>query len=180
MTRRDKPQEHEAITTTIVGGRPPGCGQPVGAIPRGIEVLVKKAAVDPDFRKQLIDDRAAAAAAIDLTLEPAEVMMLNGVPATQLAQIIDRTHVKPEHRPALLGKVAAVMLATLGLQTLTGCSEQMQTKGIQPDRPEPPTSEQTDAPKSDAESTTTAPGHDASADPDDVDGPDVIIGVRAK
>jgi len=38
--------EQEAVRTTIVGGRPPGSGQPVGRIPRGIEVLLKKAAVD--------------------------------------------------------------------------------------------------------------------------------------
>ena len=46
--------EQEAVRTTIVGGRPPGCGQPVGQIPRGIEVLVKKAAVDPEFKTLLL------------------------------------------------------------------------------------------------------------------------------
>jgi hypothetical protein len=35
----EKPKEKEAVYTTIVGGRPPGCGTQVGNIPRGIEVL---------------------------------------------------------------------------------------------------------------------------------------------
>ena len=47
-------EEREAVCTTIVGGRPPGCGTKVGNIPRGIEILVKKASVDPDFKKLLL------------------------------------------------------------------------------------------------------------------------------
>ena len=40
--RADLPEsvEQESVRTTIVGGRPPGCGQPIGPIPRGIEILV--------------------------------------------------------------------------------------------------------------------------------------------
>ncbi|MCP4231568.1 MAG: hypothetical protein GY771_15670, partial [bacterium] len=41
--------EREAVRTTIVGGRPPGSGKSNGSIPRGIEVLVKKASVDAVF-----------------------------------------------------------------------------------------------------------------------------------
>jgi hypothetical protein len=37
--RADRPREQEAVRMTIVGGRPSGSGQPVGDIPRGIEVL---------------------------------------------------------------------------------------------------------------------------------------------
>ncbi len=131
-----QPAEQQAITTTIVGGRPPGCGQSVGEIPRGIEVLVKKAAVDAEFRELLLDKRAAAATQIDLTLEPAEAMMLDGVPREQLEQIIDGTRVKPEHRAALLGKVAAFMLAALGMQTLScDCDGPPAPTGIRPDKP---------------------------------------------
>ena len=32
-----RPVEQEAVRTTIVGGRPPGSGKSVGAIPRGID-----------------------------------------------------------------------------------------------------------------------------------------------
>jgi|GEM_PF-1218437 len=37
--------EQPAVRTTIVGERPPGPGKGVGSVPRGIKVLVKKAAV---------------------------------------------------------------------------------------------------------------------------------------
>lgn len=45
--RPEHAAEQEAVRTAIVGGRPPGSGTRVGAIPRGVEVLVKKASVDP-------------------------------------------------------------------------------------------------------------------------------------
>jgi acyl carrier protein len=111
--RADRPVEQEAVRTTIVGGRPPGSGQPVGDIPRGIEVLVKKAAVDAEFKASLLLRRAAAAQQIGLTLEPAEAMMLAVAPAEQLEAIIARTSVPREHRRAFLGQAAAAMLAAL-------------------------------------------------------------------
>jgi len=37
--------EQESVRTTIVGGRPPGSGKPMGGVLRGIEVLLKKAAI---------------------------------------------------------------------------------------------------------------------------------------
>jgi hypothetical protein len=49
-----QPDEQEAVFTTIVGGRPPGSDTRVGAIPRGVEVLLKKASVDPAFRELLL------------------------------------------------------------------------------------------------------------------------------
>jgi hypothetical protein len=90
--RGDRPVEQPAVRTTIVGGRPPGSGRAVGDIPRGLEVLVKKAAVDPDFRRRLLAERAEVAQRIGLTLTPAEALMLATVPAEQLAAIIDQTH----------------------------------------------------------------------------------------
>ncbi len=88
-----------------------------GGIPRGIEVLVKKAAVDPDFRTLLLTDREEAARRIDLELGPAEAIMLRAVPQAQLEAIIARTHVPEEHRRAFLGHAAAAMLAVLGAGT---------------------------------------------------------------
>jgi len=76
----DRVAEPEAVRTTIVGGRPPGSGQNVGDIPRGIEILVKKAAVDPDFKRALLSKRADSADEIGLRLEPAEVLMLRAAP----------------------------------------------------------------------------------------------------
>ncbi|NQU24883.1 MAG: hypothetical protein HQ567_26670 [Candidatus Nealsonbacteria bacterium] len=133
--RADRPQEQEAVRTTIVGGRPPGSGQNIGEIPRGIEVLVKKAAVDPQFRTLLLEKRAEAADAIGLKLEPAETMMLAAVPTEQLETIIARTDVPDGQRRAFLGKVAAAMLAAMGL-TAPGCEPP--TAGIRPEEGEEP------------------------------------------
>jgi hypothetical protein len=143
---RHRPIEQPAVKTTIVGGRPPGPGKGVGEIPRGIEVLVKKASVDPDFRTLLLGKRAEAAREIGLTLEPAEAMMLDAVPAAQLETIIAHTTVSSVTRAAFLGKAAALMLAAL---TAAGCEEQPPaptgsrpdpppTKGILSDRPATP------------------------------------------
>jgi hypothetical protein len=118
--RADRPEEQEAVRTTIVGGRPPGSGKPLGPIPRGIDVLVKKASIDPAFRALLLSDRSQAADEIGLQLDPAESAMLAAVPSAQLAKIIDRTTVPEQHRRAFLGKAAAAMLATMGIAT-AGC-----------------------------------------------------------
>ncbi len=132
--RADRPAEQEAVRTTIVGGRPPGSGQSIGQIPRGIEVLVKKASVDPQFKAVLLSRRAEAADEIGLALDPAEAMMLTVVPAAQLESIIAQTSVPDRDRRAFLGKVAAAMLATIGL-TVPGCGE---PKGCRPDVPKKP------------------------------------------
>ncbi|MFW5692750.1 MAG: hypothetical protein ACOCWL_00905 [Thermoguttaceae bacterium] len=132
--RADEAEEHEAVRTTIVGGRPPGSGQPVGPIPRGVEVLIKKASVDAGFRSLLLERRAAAADEIGLRLDPAEALMLAAAPAAQLEAIIDRTTVPQEHRRAFLGKAATAMLAAVGLSA-AGCPPV--TLGVRPDGPPP-------------------------------------------
>ena len=101
-------------------------------IPRGIEVLVKKASVDRGFKARLLEQRSRAADEIGLELEPSEAMMLDGVPAEQLETIIAHTTVAPARRAAFLGTAAAVMLAALGAG---GCDEFMPVTGIAPDRP---------------------------------------------
>lgn len=128
-------EEQVAVRTTIVGGRPPGSGRGHGAIPRGIEVLIKKAAVDDDFRKALLERRAGAAQLIQLELGESEVMMINSAPIEQLESIIRHVQVPDHERRAFLGKVATAMLAVLGASVL-GCDRSTPaTKGIRPDRP---------------------------------------------
>jgi len=150
--RADRPYEQEAVRTTIVGGRPPGSGKPLGPIPRGIDVLVKKAAVDPSFRALLLSDRDRAADAIGLALHPAEAAMLAAVPRAQLETIIDRTRVPDEQRRAFLGKVAAAMLAVLGAGGELAAAGGLAVSGgaaggIMPDRPMPaPTGSRPDRP----------------------------------
>lgn len=137
--------EQPAVRTTIVGGRPPGSGTGIGPIPRGIEVLVKKASVDAAFRMRLLATRAAAAADLGLELSPSESALLAAVPAPQLAAMIDGTRLPERQRAAFLGSAAAVMLAAIGL---TGCSDDApQSAGIRPEQMAPPQSQP--APKPD-------------------------------
>ena len=183
--RADRAVEQEAVRTTIVGGRPPGSGQSVGDIPRGIEILVKKAAVDPEFKELLLSKRAESAGAIGLELDPAEAMMLRAAPAGQLEAVIDRTVVPQQHRRVFLGKAAAAMLAALGL-VQAGCPEHVDTgsrpdypstTGIEPDMPHP-----SESPKDDSAEGAAEPeqaGQDPSTD-QPVDSPpdQTIRGIR--
>ena len=111
--KSERIKEQDAVFTTIVGGRPPGSGTKVGAIPRGIEVLIKKASVDPEFRRLLLEKRAEAAKEIELELTEAERNTLSSIPAEQLEKIIDNTKVQPEHRAIFLGNVGKLMLAAV-------------------------------------------------------------------
>jgi hypothetical protein len=103
-------------------------------IPRGIEVLVKKASVDRTFRQQLLKTKSGAAELIDLELTKPEIMMLNATPEDHLAAVIDSTSVPERHRSIFLGTAAVLMLAAIGV-TVTGCDGVVQTRGVQPDRP---------------------------------------------
>lgn len=106
----------------------------MAAIPRGIEVLVKKASVDPEFRQLLLDKRGRAASEIDLELTEAERNILGGMPDEQLEKIIDNTKVEPEQRKIFLGKTAKLMLAAVvGIGVVSLMSVPL-TAGISPDR----------------------------------------------
>ena len=137
----DRPPEQPAVRTTIVGGRPPGSGQPLGDIPRGIEVLVKKAAVDPHFSQLLLAKRAEAAEAIGLQLDPAEAAMLAAIPAEQLEAVIARTSVPEHHRRIFLSAAATAMLAALGVKVTTDVVVHVierQSFGPKPEQVPPP------------------------------------------
>jgi hypothetical protein len=106
---------------------------PRNPIPKGIEVLIKKAAVDEQFRASLLDLRADAAGLIDLKLEPPEIAMLSSASRVQLESIISNTSVPDSQRRVFLGKVAALMLAAIGIGS-AGCYPA--TTGIAPDPPQ--------------------------------------------
>ena len=143
----DRPTEQEAVRTTIVGGRPPGSGQGLSGVPRGIEVLLKKASVDPTFKDLLLARRAEAAEVIGLKLDPVEANMLQTAPASQLEAIIAQTHVPDVYRRAFLGAAAGAMLAVL----TGGCKPDPDpppvVKGILPGPPPPPKDTPTPSPE---------------------------------
>jgi hypothetical protein len=102
---------------------------------RNIEVLIKKAAVDPAFKKALLEKRAGAADDVALALEPAEAAILDAVPADQLKAIIGRTKVSPRLRPVLLGATATAMLAALGTAA-SGCKGEGNERAAETGTPE--------------------------------------------
>ncbi len=161
--------EGEAVRTTIVGGRPTGSGRGTGSIPRGVEVLLKKAALDAEFRELLCGERIRAAEAIGLELDAAEIAMLTAIPREQLESIIAQTLVPVEQRRVFLGRMAAPMLALLGV-AVTGCQEGPPSLGVQPDRPVAvsagirPQAPGTNQPPAQA-SPTTAPATNQPASP---------------
>lgn len=106
---------------------------PARAVPRGIEVLVRKAAVDAEFRRLLLGSRAGAAEGIGLVLHPAEAAMLDAVPASQLEAIIAGTRVSPGLRRTFLTGAAAAMLAALG-PTAAGCTRVIVMEGSRKER----------------------------------------------
>lgn len=150
--------EQDGARKTTVGGQPPGSSKPMGNVPRGIEVLVKKASVDPAFRALLMRQRAEAAKTIGLELSQAEVQMLNSYPADQLDTVISNTKVPAHASSAFLGNAAAIMLLALGAVLII--PELGRTRGAEPDFPPPKdtldkASEADDAPSS---TTTLPPG----------------------
>ena len=124
--------EQESVRTTIVGGRPPGSGKPLGPLPRGIEILLKKASVDGEFKTLLLNDPESAARSIELVLDPVEQAMLRHIPGQQLAMVIEQTVVPEPQRRAFLGQAASLMIAVLGGMSLTGCGERA-SRGIRPE-----------------------------------------------
>jgi hypothetical protein len=128
--------DENAYDPTIVGGRPLSREQLLKGIPRGIEVLIKKASVDPDFRAVLLEKRAEAAAEIELELSTTEVALLTAIPRVQIEKIIENTSVPDGHRRTFLGKVAGAMLMLVGTSLSGGCF----VTGIRPrpDKPQPP------------------------------------------
>jgi len=95
-------------------GSGPGGGHGPAKVPRGMEVLIKKAAVDAAFRDVLLGQRDGAAGRIGLRLEPAEAAMLRAIPAAQLEAVVAQTRVSPNLHAAFMTYTAAVMLAALG------------------------------------------------------------------
>jgi len=133
--KRPDASEPESVRTTIVGARPPAVPGGTGRIPHGIEILLKKASVDTDFRELLLARRSAAAGEIQLQLDPAERMMLDAIPAEHLRSAIASAKVTAKQRLAFLGKAAVVMLAALSTASSLGCDMLGKTRGISPDRP---------------------------------------------
>ena len=137
--------ECEAVRTTIVGGRPPGSGTSIGSIPRGIEVLVKKAAVDPAFRTLLLERRGQAAEAIGLVLalrlpEQAGTYQVRpflrswAYAAPDAKMPLDAERVRKNFIRRIAGEVKTIELTAAGRPQERPAPEPGTTTGIRPDR----------------------------------------------
>lgn len=98
---------------TIVGGRPQAVKERRTDIPRGLELVVKKAAVDTGFREELLLKREKLIDELGIPLDPSEKTMLACVPLDHLEKMIAATTVPPAQRKTLAGASAAAMIAIL-------------------------------------------------------------------
>jgi len=115
--------------STTVGGRAGGHGR-LKDFPRGIEVLLKKATVDPGFRELLLRDPFAAADSIELSLQDSERRILVNTPKAVLAAMIRNTFVPRQHAASFLRQKAPALLLLLVASTVALDAEG--TKGVDP------------------------------------------------
>jgi membrane carboxypeptidase/penicillin-binding protein PbpC len=98
---------------TIVGGRSRS-DRIVRDIPRGIEILLKKAKADAAFRELLLRDPLQAARSIELELGESEAKMLTCAPRAHLRAMVDHTSI-PRQQVAVFrtAKTAAALVLAL-------------------------------------------------------------------
>ena len=120
---------------TIVGGRSAD-GRPAANSPHGIEVLLKKASVDGDFAKVLLESPEEAARLISLDLQDSEKRILLSTHRASLQSMIRHTTVNRPQLSAFKTMSAALMLAAvLAVSSLPSACDSTPTKGITADDP---------------------------------------------
>ncbi|PKL47611.1 MAG: hypothetical protein CVV42_12835 [Candidatus Riflebacteria bacterium HGW-Riflebacteria-2] len=102
---------------TIVGGRPQAPRSMRADIPRGLEILVKRAAIDATFKSALLEKREKIADELQIPLDASEKAMLACIPGEQLEKMIKATEVPPAQHKLLARGTAAAMLALLAQLT---------------------------------------------------------------
>jgi hypothetical protein len=130
--------------TTIVGGQPPQAAPGLPPVPTGLQRLLRLAAVDPAFARELAARRAAVAAAAGVELTPSERAILAAIPAAQLEAMIAGLPPPEEDRRSFLRQTAASAVVLLGGAVLGPACP---VKGSRPDvPPEPPPPPRPDEP----------------------------------
>lgn len=130
---RDAPDQIEGqVGTTIVGGQPRGRRELLN-IHVGVEKVLYTAAVDPEFRRALLADRAAAVEAQGFALLDSELAMLRAVPEAQLLASIDGMDLSDDNlqRRTFLRAVAASAATVIVGESVAGCD--MADDGSRPD-----------------------------------------------
>ncbi len=132
MGRADQPAERKHGNEqghTIVGGRPAGVTSRGGRIPRAMELMLKKAAVDAEFCRQLLEKRSKVSGTIGLDLDPAERQMLDVIPEPQLKAIIAGTAVPEAQKRVLATGSAAAIVALLAQLTFSPVAARAESPG---------------------------------------------------
>jgi type II secretory pathway pseudopilin PulG len=102
---------------TIVGGRP-GADRAAGDFPRGVEILLKKAKADPQFRELLLQEPIAAAQSLSLWLSEGETRMLRSIPKSLMETMVAHTVVPRQHIKIFQNAKTAGVLALLLASTV--------------------------------------------------------------
>jgi hypothetical protein len=106
-------------------------------LPVGVEKVLYTAATDAAFREALFEDRASAVRSRGLELRDSELALLKTVPDARLRAIIDGMDVTPENleRRGFLKTVAVATATVVAAESLVGCGDDGDVKGIRPDMP---------------------------------------------
>lgn len=113
---------------TIVGGRSSE-HRDKNNFPRGIEILLKKAKVDCQFRTLLLKNPVKAAKSIDLDLNESEKKIVESTTKPMLERMMQNTFVPKHHVKTFLTSSAAAMLALVLTSTALVSSSAAGTKG---------------------------------------------------
>jgi hypothetical protein len=103
------------------------------SVPVGLEQLLVAAAIEPAFRRELVRERAVAAARRGLVLTDSERLALDKPSAAQLETMIDRIDTSEQNleRSGILRAVAAAAItlaAGTGIQACGGSSDKPATE----------------------------------------------------
>lgn len=92
------------------------------SVPRGLEILIKKAAVDKKFRHSLVTKREKFADELNIPLEDSERLMLSSVSANHLEMMIGHTDVPEKQKTHLAKASTATIVALIAQLTFGGSS----------------------------------------------------------
>ncbi|MDX9719291.1 MAG: hypothetical protein RBU37_00990 [Myxococcota bacterium] len=115
----------ESVRRTVVGGRPSPAQQRRLRVAVGIEKVLYLAASNPEFLKQLEQDRSNALAS--LALSDSERTTLSAIPTAQLNAMIGRIDVKAHAKRDFMRAVATVALAAATSTAAVACKGETPT-----------------------------------------------------
>jgi hypothetical protein len=116
-------KESASASTTIVGGRPMRRAVEVSDLPQGVERVLTLAALNHQFRADLLRDPVAAAQNKGIVLDPVESALLRTARPEQLAAMADRIVIPPSSgRRTFVKAVSASIVAMVTGKAVMLCS----------------------------------------------------------